>query len=138
MDEPEDHKEGTRVFKYSQKEKLPKLISVIGDNDTCVGFLLAGIGEVDKERHANFFVVDKLTPKSDIEESFKRFVKRPDIEVIIINKYIADIIRTVINAYHSGQPAVLEIPSQDFPYAPEKDEILKRARSHFYSDDTVS
>lgn len=36
-----------------------KLISVIGDEDTCVGFLLGGVGEINKNRHSNFMVVDK-------------------------------------------------------------------------------
>ena len=27
--------------------------------DTCTGFLLGGIGELDKNRRPNFFVVDK-------------------------------------------------------------------------------
>lgn len=27
--------------------------------DTCVGFLLGGIGEINKNRQPNFFVVDK-------------------------------------------------------------------------------
>lgn len=27
--------------------------------DTCVGFLLGGIGEINKHRHSNFMVVDK-------------------------------------------------------------------------------
>lgn len=43
-----------------------KLISVIGDEDTCVGFLLGGVGEINKNRHSNFMVVDKS--KFAIEE----------------------------------------------------------------------
>ena len=27
--------------------------------DTCVGFLLGGVGEINKNRHPNFMVVDK-------------------------------------------------------------------------------
>lgn len=40
-----------------------KLISVIGDEDTCVGFLLGGVGEINKNRHPNFMVVDKSKDK---------------------------------------------------------------------------
>jgi len=36
-----------------------KLLGVIGDEDTCVGFLLGGIGEINKNRQPNFLVVDK-------------------------------------------------------------------------------
>lgn len=43
-----------------------KLISVIGDEDTCVGFLLGGVGEINKNRHPNFMVVDKSKTKSFI------------------------------------------------------------------------
>lgn len=58
-----------------------KLLAVIGDEvngeytkfyiwrvltralfqDTCVGFLLGGVGEINKHRQANFMVVDKST-----------------------------------------------------------------------------
>lgn len=41
-----------------------KLISVIGDEDTCVGFLLGGVGEINKNRHPNFMVVDKSKKKN--------------------------------------------------------------------------
>jgi len=50
-----------------------KLIAVIGDEDTCTGFLLGGIGELDRHRKPNFLVVDKNTSVSDIEEAFKTF-----------------------------------------------------------------
>lgn len=36
-----------------------KLLAVIGDEDTCTGFLLGGVGELDKHRHPNFLVVNK-------------------------------------------------------------------------------
>uniref|UniRef100_A0A3Q1GV51 V-ATPase 14 kDa subunit n=1 Tax=Acanthochromis polyacanthus TaxID=80966 RepID=A0A3Q1GV51_9TELE len=38
-----------------------KLIAVIGDEDTCTGFLLGGIGELNKNRKPNFLVVEKDT-----------------------------------------------------------------------------
>ena len=34
------------------------LIAVIGDEDTCVGMLLAGFGQVASRKTPNFFVVD--------------------------------------------------------------------------------
>ena len=48
-----------------------KLIAVMGDEDTCTGFLLGGIGEINKQRKANYMVVDKDTPTSDIEDQLK-------------------------------------------------------------------
>lgn len=48
-----------------------KLIAVIGDEDTCTGFLLGGIGELNKNRKPNFLVVEKDTSITEIEETFK-------------------------------------------------------------------
>lgn len=61
-----------------------KLISVIGDEDTCVGFLLGGIGEINKNRYPNFMVVDKSTAVSEIEDCFKRFLKKDSISSSLI------------------------------------------------------
>lgn len=54
-----------------------KLISVIGDEDTCVGFLLGGVGEINKNRHPNFMVVDKS--EYCIEQ------RRPDTKLPMLN-----------------------------------------------------
>ena len=69
-----------------------KLIGVIGDEDTCVGFLLGGIGELNKNRQPNFLVVDKNTPLQDIEDTVKSFMKRSDISIILINQNIAEMV----------------------------------------------
>ncbi|CAF87775.1 unnamed protein product [Tetraodon nigroviridis] len=53
-----------------------KLIAVIGDEDTCTGFLLGGIGELNKNRKPNFLVVEKDTSITEIEETFKSFLAR--------------------------------------------------------------
>merc|ERR1711972_993186 len=76
---------------------LGKLIAVIGDEDTCVGFLLGGIGEMNKKREPNFLFVDKDTSVQEIEECYKRFSKRDDIDIILINQNIAEQIRHVID-----------------------------------------
>jgi len=112
-----------------------KLIAVIGDEDTCVGFLLGGIGELNKARQTNFMVVEKNTPASDIEETFKTFLKREDIDIILINQNIAEMIRYVIDAHVKPVPAVLEIPSKDHPYDPNKDSILRRAKGIFQAEE---
>lgn len=112
-----------------------KLIAVIGDEDTCVGFLLGGIGELNKSRQTNFMVVEKNTPPSEVEEMFKTFVKRDDIDIILINQNIAEMIRYVIDAHTKPVPAVLEIPSKDHPYDPNKDSILRRAKGIFQAEE---
>jgi V-type H+-transporting ATPase subunit F len=44
---------------------------------------------------------------------------------------IADRIRHRIDTYTASFPAVLEIPSKDHPYDPEKDSVLRRVRRLF-------
>lgn len=68
------------------------------------------------------------TAVSEVEECFKRFVKRDDIDIILINQNIAELIRHVIDAHTQPIPAVLEIPSKDHPYDASKDSILRRAK----------
>ena len=41
---------------YSSAEG--SLVAVIGDEDTCTGFLLAGVGNVDIRKKTNFLCVD--------------------------------------------------------------------------------
>lgn len=48
-----------------------KLLCVIGDEDTVVGFLLGGIGQLNKARKPNYFIVNKNTTVTEIEETFK-------------------------------------------------------------------
>lgn len=112
-----------------------KLISVIGDEDTCTGFVLGGIGELNKQRSPNFLVVDKSTSVSEIEEAFKSFTNRDDIAIVLINQNIAEMIRHVIDAHDQTIPAILEIPSKEFPYDPAKDSILRRAKGMFSAED---
>lgn len=112
-----------------------KLIAVIGDEDTCTGFLLGGIGELDKQRKPNYLLVDKSTSVADIEEAFKSFTTRDDIAIILINQNIAEMIRLVIDRYSQPIPAVLEIPSKDHPYDSNKDSILRRAKRMFAAED---
>ncbi|KAA0201691.1 Atp6v1f [Hyalella azteca] len=113
-----------------------KLLAVIGDEDTCVGFLLGGIGEYNKKRDPNFLVVDKNTSIQEIEDTFKKFVKREDIDIILINQNIAEQIRHLIDSDNDNAlPAVLEIPSKDHPYDASKDSILRRAKGLYTAED---
>jgi len=112
-----------------------KLIAVIGDEDTCVGFLMGGVGELDKHRRPNFLVVDKNTSIADLEDEFKRLTKRDDIAIILISQNIAEMIRHAVDNHTEPIPAVLEIPSKDHPYDSSKDSILRRAKGLFSADD---
>ncbi|CAG5120472.1 unnamed protein product [Candidula unifasciata] len=115
--------------------KPGKLIAVIGDEDTCIGFLLGGIGEVNKSRATNFMVVDKNTSIAEIEDTFRGFLKRNDIGIVLINQNVAEMIRHIIDSHVLPIPAVLEIPSKDCPYDPSKDSVLRRAKGMYTGDD---
>lgn len=44
---------------------------------------------------------------------------------------IAEKIRPTVDKYQQAFPALLEIPSKDHPYDPEKDSVLKRVQKMF-------
>lgn len=104
----------------------------------------------------NFLVVDAKTENSAIEAAFDRFTtERKDIAILLINQHvrtkpalnywkrggragagandpqIAEKIRHRVETYTAAFPSLLEIPSKDHPYDPEKDSVLKRVRRLF-------
>ncbi|RYP25187.1 hypothetical protein DL765_000068 [Monosporascus sp. GIB2] len=119
----------------SQAEyKDRQFLAVIGDEDSVTGLLLAGIGHVTNppDSQKNFLVVDGKTDTAAIEAAFERFTaERKDIGIVLINQHVADRIRHRIDTYTAAFPAVLEIPSKDHPYDPEKDSVLRRVRRLF-------
>jgi len=118
------HKKGARI----KPRPDGAMFAAIADEDTITGFLLAGIGNVDTKRHTNFLVVDSRTTKQTIEDSFKGFIAREDIAVILISQYIADDIRPLLDEYDHVIPTVLEIPSKEHPYDGSKDSIMTRIK----------
>nr|NP_649614.1 vacuolar H[+] ATPase 14kD subunit 2, isoform A [Drosophila melanogaster]Q9VNL3.2 RecName: Full=V-type proton ATPase subunit F 2; Short=V-ATPase subunit F 2; AltName: Full=Vacuolar H+ ATPase subunit 14-2; AltName: Full=Vacuolar proton pump subunit F 2 [Drosophila melanogaster]AAF51917.2 vacuolar H[+] ATPase 14kD subunit 2, isoform A [Drosophila melanogaster] len=74
-----------------------------------------------------FHCIPDTTPKQ-IEECFKKFLRRPDIVIILINQVYADMIRPTVDAHNLAVPTVLEIPSKQHPYDSSRDSILKRAQ----------
>ncbi|XP_006886652.1 PREDICTED: V-type proton ATPase subunit F-like [Elephantulus edwardii] len=112
-----------------------KLIAVIGDEDTVTGVLLGGIGEFNKNRLPNFLVVEKDTTINEIEDTFRLFLNRDDFGIILINQYIAEMVRHPLGAHQRPIPAVLEIPSKEHPYDATKDSILRRAKGMFTAED---
>lgn len=108
------------------------LLAVIGDEDSVTGMLLAGIGNVSEETNQrNFYVVDQKTTEEDISKVFADYTQRKDIAILLINQYVADKIRFQVDAFTEAFPAILEIPSKDHPYDPEKDSVLRRVRRLF-------
>lgn len=80
----------------------------------------------------NYLVVDSKTENAAIEGAFDSFTKeRKDIAILLINQHIAERIRPRLDAYSEAFPSVLEIPSKDHPYDPEKDSVMKRVRKLF-------
>lgn len=96
-------------------------------------------------------MVDNKTETSDIEAAFDRFTtERKDIAIVLINQHVRDLcsentkfcwaltllqiaerIRHRVDTYAAAFPALLEIPSKDHPYDPEKDSVLRRVRRLF-------
>ncbi|OBT49828.1 V-type proton ATPase subunit F [Pseudogymnoascus sp. 24MN13] len=109
-----------------------EFLAVIGDEDSVTGLLLAGVGHVTPapDSQKNFLVVDAKTETADIEAAFQRFTtERKDIGILLINQHNAS--ATVSTPTQRALPAVLEIPSKEHPYDPEKDSVLRRVRRLF-------
>ena len=105
------------------------LIAVIGDEDTVTGFLLAGVGNVEgAQRISNFLVVTSKTETIDIERAFKAFTSREDIAILLINQFIAQKIRELIDEHTAVLPTIVEIPSKEYPYDESKDSMMARVR----------
>ncbi|KAE8696944.1 V-type proton ATPase subunit F [Hibiscus syriacus] len=113
------------------------LIAMIADEDTVVGFLLAGVGNVDLRRKTNYLIVDSKTTVKQIEEAFKEFTTRTDIAVVLISQYVANMVRFLVDSYNKPIPAILEIPSKNHPYDPAHDSILSRVK-HLFSTESVA
>ena len=70
-----------------------KLMAVMGDEDTMTGFLLGGIGVLNKHCQPNFLVMEKDTTISETEDTFRQFLNQDDISSILINQYIAEMVQ---------------------------------------------
>merc|ERR1711951_69896 len=115
----------------TEKMAIGKLMSVIAEEDTVTGFLLGGIGQLDKERNSNFLICDSKTEPAQIEETLRTFLSRSDIGIVLITQDYAEQVRHVIDSHTAPIPTILEIPSKEKPYDPEKDSLLKRAKDMF-------
>lgn len=119
----------------SQKMSKRTLIAAIADEDSITGLLLAGIGQVSNEgnKEANFLtVIPDKTSTEEVEKAFEKFTsERDDVAILLINQHIAESIRYRLDTFTKAFPAILEIPSKEHPYDPERDTILKRVRRLF-------
>ncbi|XP_027350241.1 V-type proton ATPase subunit F-like isoform X2 [Abrus precatorius] len=114
------------------------LIAMIADEDTVVGFLLAGVGNVDLRRKTNYLIVDAKTTVKQIEDVFKEFTTREDIAIVLISQYVANMIRFLVDSYNKPVPAILEIPSKDHAYDPTHDSVLSRVKYLFSTESVAS
>lgn len=113
--------------KIRRKEPKEMLIAVIGDEDTCVCYILAGIGDMDHiTKENNFFVAGPKTTKADILQVWKNFVQRNDIAIVFINQCYANMIRDELNAYKGIFPTVVELPSVGQPFDYSNDPFFKK------------
>ncbi|ODQ77582.1 hypothetical protein BABINDRAFT_172680 [Babjeviella inositovora NRRL Y-12698] len=113
--------------------KKRTLLAVLADEDTVTGLLLAGVGQITTTpgKEKNFLTIDAKVTDEEIEAAFEQFTTRDDIAILLINQHIAERIRWKVDAFTAAFPAILEIPSKDHPYDPEKDSILRRVRRLF-------
>ena len=103
-------------------------IAIIGDEDSVTGFLLAGIGSVDRMKRTNFLIVDHKTQQDKIINTFNEFINRTDIAIILITQGVADMMRDILDGYDRYLPIVMEIPSKDHPYNPDTDSVMQRLK----------
>jgi len=112
------------------KKDSNMLVSIIGDEETVTGFLLAGVGE-RTEQSRNFYIFNK-EDKKEAEDAFKSLIGRKDIAIVLISQHIAEWIREDIEDYDQLMPIVLEIPSKNFPYSVENDSLMQKALRQLY------
>ncbi|XP_045472211.1 V-type proton ATPase subunit F-like [Harmonia axyridis] len=103
-----------------------QLIAMIAEEDTCVGFLLAGIGQRTKKNELNFAVADDNATPEEIMNHLTKFILREDIAIILITYGAASKIKQFLVEYQSFLPVILEIPSKYHPYDPAEDSIMAR------------
>ena len=87
------------------------------------------------KNQANFFIVDKDTTDSQIDEVLRGMLDRSEIGIVLISQNIAERVRNTIVEHEKVLPTILEIPSKDSPYDPQKDTIVVRAAKILWGSD---
>lgn len=111
-------------------------MAVIADATIVTGMLLVGIGERNDKGQQNFMIVDNKTKAEETEKFLQSLLERDDIGVILITQNIAETVRDTILAHEDTVPTILEIPSKETAYDPEKDPIVVRAASILWGLET--
>lgn len=119
--------------------KKSLLVAVIADESTVNGFLLTGIGQRGKNGESNFMICNKDTTDQVLEETFAKMIARDDIGIIFIAQNLAERARNMIVEHMEDEtkllPTIMEIPSKDCPYNPEKDGMLVQAAAKLYGQE---
>ena len=116
------------------KKTYPKtrlLMSVLADEPTVTGFLLTGMGQRDANGKSNYFMSNKETTDEELENAFQGYIADNKMGIVFIAQNLAERIRDKINEHNKDEdtilPVVMEIPSKESGYDPEKDTMLKQA-----------
>ncbi|XP_049947804.1 V-type proton ATPase subunit F-like [Schistocerca serialis cubense] len=106
------------------------LVGLMGDENTCVGFLLAGIGQRSPDGDSNVIVVHGHTSELEIEEDFQRLLAREDIAILLITDQVAEVIANSMARHLDSRkpPVLLTIPSPYQPFDSEADVMLRAVR----------
>ncbi|XP_044751362.1 V-type proton ATPase subunit F-like [Coccinella septempunctata] len=112
-----------------------QLIAMVAEEDTCVGFLLAGIGQRTKKNELNFAVVGDDATQEEIMGHMNRFILREDIAIILVTYGAAAKIKNFLLEYESFLPVILEIPSKYHPYDPAEDFIMTKLIDKYSEDE---
>ena len=124
------------MSKKTFSTKATLLTSIIADETTVTGFLLTGMGERNRKGPCNFCIVNKDTTDGDIDKALRELLARTDIGIVLVGQEVAERVRNVITEHEEIIPTILEIPSKNNPYDPEKDPIVLRAAQILWGCDT--
>ena len=124
------------MSKKTFSTKATLLTSIIADETTVTGFLLTGMGERNRKGQCNFCIVNKDTTDGDIDKALRELLARADIGIVLVGQEVAERVRNVITEHEEIIPTILEIPSKNNPYDPEKDPIVLRAAQILWGCDT--
>ncbi|CAG9837109.1 unnamed protein product [Diabrotica balteata] len=111
----------TTISGFASNDEIPEdleLIGIIAEEDTCVGFLLGGIGQLNKYDEPNYYIYTDQIEFIELENIFLNFLERRDISILLIQKEAAEKIRHTILVHQRSKymPVVVEIPGKNGPY----------------------
>ncbi|KAI5150707.1 V-type H+-transporting ATPase subunit F [Enteropsectra breve] len=85
-------------------------IAVIGDEETVVGYELAGV--VRSGEGTNIHIVKRNESSERLAEIFDSLVERKDIAIIFICEFASQIIEKKVQGYKKILPSLLVVPSK--------------------------